>query len=347
MPDDDEEAENFAVQAQIEQIVPALLEIADDAPNSNAMRRVHGRIDVWVHNMQTLSVHENDVAASGVIPILEDFLSDDDLPFRTAKRFPPATFDHMLAILRKWQNGDFGVHPHRGFRRVNGRYRRIPDWPHARNGCFFGHGHLVNGQRFVSRRQMSLEGAHAPTIAGISGTESRGAYSVVMGLHFPKQKLVYADVDCGDTIYYISTALPPEEGEITSNITDPADQNMYVDPTNATRGAKALLKSHETRTPVRVFRSWKASKKVGHRPAQGYRYDGLYEVIDYECLKQRRQIYRFRMKRVRGQNPIHGVKEAEPTARKRKADFRRETSEAERKGASTSTYGVSKRRRTR
>jgi hypothetical protein len=192
---------------------------------------------------------------SGAIPVLHQFLLGNNQPMRHAKRFPLDMYDHLFAILRKWQGGDFSVRPHRGFRRnTDGRWARDPNRPHVRNGRFFGHGHLINGQRFVDRRQLCLVGGHAATQAGIAGTEKLGAYSIVMGLHCAKGQ-VYADVDCGNKIYYMSTALPAEEGEIQSNHIDLADQNLYVDPSNATRGAKALLKSHKTKKPVRLFRS--------------------------------------------------------------------------------------------
>ena len=310
MPEDVAEPEVFATLAQIAEVVQPLQQIAITAPNTNPMRQLRAQIMVWVHNMQTLAVHENDVIASGIVPALEDFLHDDNEPVRRAKRFPPATYDHLLAILRKWQHGDFGVRPHRGFQRVGNRWVRDPNWQLGRDGRFYGEGHLVNGQRFADRKQLCLEGGHAATVAGIAGTAAGGAYSVVMGLHFPKTGRVYADVDCGDTIYYMSTALKALPGERASNVFDPDDEDNPADPDTATKGAKALLRSHETGIAVRVFRSWCASKIVPLRPWKGLRYDGLYTVVDYELLKNRRQIYRFKMERVRGQNPIHGTVKA-------------------------------------
>lgn len=305
--DQEEEGPYFAALNQIVDILEPLQQLAAVGPNTVATRTLLANINVWIHIMQTMPVTENDVAASGVVPALEAFLHADNDDMRRAKRFPPATFDHLLAILRKWQHGDYGVRPHRGFNRVGNRWVRDPNWQLGRDGRFYGEGHLVNGQRFADRRQLCLEGGHAATVAGIAGTAAGGAYSVVMGLHFPETSYVYADVDCGETIYYMSTALKQIPGERPSNFHDPDDEDNPADPDTATRGAKALLRSHETSTPVRVFRSWCASQIVPLRPQRGLRYDGLYTVVDYGLLKNRRQIYRFEMVRVRGQNPIHGT----------------------------------------
>lgn len=312
MPEDLlEEAERFAAPQQLIEIVDLLQRVATAAPNTIAMRNVTGRIRVWIFTMQTNSVHEGDVDATNVIPPLQHFLSDANRPQRQAKRIPWDIYEDLLVILRKWELNDFGVRPHRGFiRNPRGRWVPYPDWQFRRDARFFGHGHLVNGQRFASRYQLWNEGGHAAVVAGIAGTERDGAYSVVMGLHSPASKLVYADVDCGEVIYYMSTALPGEEGELPTNVRDHDDEDLDVDAAEATRGAKALMRSHETGTPVRVFRSWKASKKVPDRPNKGFRYDGLYKVVDYECLQNRRQIYRFKMIRLRdGQGPIRGVRQ--------------------------------------
>ncbi|ETN45347.1 uncharacterized protein HMPREF1541_09178 [Cyphellophora europaea CBS 101466] len=304
------EPEMFATPQQIQAIEPLLQRVADAVPATNAIRHLYACVGTWIHTMGNHSVREDDLHATNVILVLEQFLSDDNMPLRQAKRVPPEIQEDLLIILRKWQVGDFGVRPHRGFiRNDRGRWERDPDWHFGRSGKFFGHGHLVNGQRWVDRKTLWLDGAHAEWMAGIAGNAREGAYSVVMGLHRPTTKQVYADVDCREVIYYMSTALQPQQGELPTNVCDPDDEDVDVDPAEATRGAKALMKSHELKQVVRVFRSWKAHKKVPLRPDSGFRYDGLYKVVDYELLNNRRQIYRFKMVRERtGQGPIRGVK---------------------------------------
>ena len=194
---------------------------------------------------------------------------------------------------------------------------------------------------------MARDGAHGPLIAGISGSKTTGAYSVVMGYHDTYRRDYYADVDCGNRIFYLSTALPKlrgDDGGINrSNHRDPPN-DMFPDQTLATSGAQALIESYEGgKQPVRVFRSFRASKKCPHRPKGGFRYDGLYQVVDYECLKVDRLIYRFEMVRLgetqdigdgqnQGQGPIRSGIVAEPIPReeRRNIDRRRERREADR-----------------
>lgn len=270
--------------------------------------------------MQVNSVREGELRQADVQQPLADFVSNANRPQRQQKDVPVDLVEDLRVISNKWAAGDYSVRPHRGQRR-NERNRWVIDhlwglYLDEQRGKFFGHGHLVNGQRFPDRMSMLVQGAHASKMGGIAGNTEEGAYSIVMGLHFPKQKLVYADVDCGEEIYYISTALKEEEGELESNVLDANDAALYVDPETATTGAKALMKSHETREPVRVFRSFRAAKIVPRRPQWGFRYDGLYRVEDYECLKQRRQIYRFRMKRLsQREDPDNGPLRGQPVAR--------------------------------
>lgn len=332
MPADEDEdlIQLFANPVQLAEIVQLLQEVPATALGGD-MDDLMGRIRAWIFMMQIIPVHEDDVNATQAIPALEGFLSDANRPQRQAKRVPDDTSEDLMAILNKWRFGDFGVHPRRGQRRnANGRWVANPDWLFRRRGQYFGHGHLVNGQIFGSRLQLYIEGGHAATIAGIAGTARGGAYSIVMGLHEPEKRNVYADVDCGEEIYYMSTALKPIPGELPTNVIDPADEALDNDEDRATRGAKALMRSFQTGEGVRLFRSWKLAEIVPHRPEWGYRYDGLYRVVDYECLKKGQQIYRFKMVRLRdGQGPLRtaqnqGGQANTTTKRKTKNEERRE-----------------------
>ena len=49
--------------------------------------------------------------------------------------------------------------------------------------------------------------------------------------------------------------------------------------------------------PVRVFRSWRLPPKNEWRPKNGFRYDGLYDVVEKELLDAERALYRFTMER--------------------------------------------------
>jgi hypothetical protein len=233
------------------------------------------------------------------------------------------------------------------------------NWPHRQHGAFFGHGHLVNGQHFGSRGHLWLEGGHAEFLAGIAGSPEQGAWSVVMGLHDVKKKNVYADVDCGKIIYYMGTALAPENGEDETviNVRDPADDTIDIDDTKATRGTKALIRSchpppGERRQPVRLFRSGKAAKIVPNKPpGKTYRYDGLYDVVDYEILNKRRLIYRFKMVRQKGQPPLRGLAEVEAKQAeleaKRQANRRRKYRDAGEEDGEVESNRLQPRRRRR
>lgn len=325
LPDD--EIENFATPEQINEICALLDRVANDAPNSLAIQQTFTEIRIWLYMMRINAVREDEVRQGGAILRMTDFLSHANAPQRRSKRVPDDIEGDLTVLLRKWQRGDFGVKPHRAFvRGANGRTWALNrDWPHLEDARFFGEGHLINGQIFVNRLALLAEGGHAATQAGIAGTVADGAYSIVMGLHLPKEKKFYADVDQGNTIYYISTALPPVRGELPTNFLDPGDAAQYVDPDSATKGARALMKSQETGRPVRLFRSHLLAPIVPNRPPKPcYRYDGLYQVVDAECLKQCRQIYRFKMERIPGQRPIRGMGASESRSAKSKNKKRRE-----------------------
>ena len=286
--------------------------------------------------MSSVSVRENDLHTSNALPAIQAFLSDANTPNRIAKRVPINIEEDLTYLMRKWELGDYSQLPRRGLIRGNGPRSPLhpdPNWPFKRDSKYFKHGHLVNGQKWNSRAAMARDGAHGPLIAGISGSKHTGAYSVVMGYHNTYRHDYYADIDCGNRIFYLSTALPKPEVEL-----DAAGLPRYPDPTNykdpagttqpdpelATNGAQALMKSNETGTPVRVFRSFRSAKICPHRPKKGFRYDGLYQVVNYECLKAERQIYRFEMVRLdEGQGPIRSGVPCEPISARERLDIRR------------------------
>jgi hypothetical protein len=205
-----------------------------------------------------------------------------------------------------------------------------PQWSVFRNqgrrkADFFGHGHLVNGQMWLARIAMLRDGAHGMHRSGIHGSVEDGAYAIVMGLHFKPE--TYADTDYGPTIFYIGTPLTDRDAG-PSNIKDTEEDATDFGHLEPTAASRALMKSHETQRPVRVFRSYNASKLVKNRPKDCYRYDGLYVVKDYICLKAQQQIYRFTMVRLPedevGQGPLRGWDDNTADERARKRQERRD-----------------------
>ena len=133
---------------------------------------------------------------------------------------------------------------------------------------------------------------HLPTQAGISGSASEGADSIVLSGGYED------DHDEGDVILYTG-----EGGR------DPLT-GQQVKHQQLVRGNRALAVSHRDGLPVRVTR--------GHRhrspfsPRSGYEYAGLYRVEDHwrEVGQSGFLIWRFRLTRLENQDAHHT--EADP-----------------------------------
>lgn len=136
---------------------------------------------------------------------------------------------------------------------------------------------LENGQWWPTQLACGRDGAHGMPEAGIHGNVESGAYSIILSDG-------YKDEDYGDTIKYCGTAgSEPDK------------------PTRATECMKqSLRKGHE----VRVLRSAAMKKGQKYRPDRGFRLDGLYNVVDEECVHEDTSMWRFTMTRVPGQDPI-------------------------------------------
>lgn len=303
--------------------------------------------------MERKSVTQDILDRTDVLRYLEAFLSPRRAQLRHDKNVPIDIVERTTVILRKWQRGDLSALPLRGLIRngFTARFDVNPVWlPRRTTAAFFGHGDLVNGQRWPNRVAMNRDGAHGPLVAGISGKVNGGAYSVVMGLHDINKPEFYADVDLGEIIWYVGTALPADEGDKPSNVKETWDErqmvNPDIEPTNATR---TLMKSQETQIPVRVFRSFRLAEIVPNKPRKGFRYDGLYRVVERECMHRKRQIHRFKMVRLRdregeyAQGPIRDelADEPQPTGSESKLSRQR------RRRVPDSDQGRNVRQRTR
>lgn len=291
-------------------------------------RSDYRRMVEWAIEMQRHSITQTILAATQILPQLQAFLTPANINQHLQKRTPLNLREELDFIREKWARGDLLADANRGIirtiRQTANRGLRYsekidPQWQYRKSDNFYGHGHLKNGQRWLSRFQMSRDGAHGAPQAGICGTKKLGARSIVMGYHDERRNEYYADVDKGWTIWYVGTALSdlnivndPEPKETNIKDTAASSNRRNRSPTNATQ---ALMKSRQTRTPVRVFRSYYLANIVSHKPKEGFRYDGLYRVVGWECLKLDRQIYRFKMRRLRrndpeagGQGPLRGVR---------------------------------------
>lgn len=277
----------------------------------------------WIIEMEDVTVTpgtQQMIVSSQVVPALTMLLAPEDAVTRRAKRLPGYIEEELTVLQRKWDRGDYSGSTTRGLLEVttedvNGipKYKRLrvdKNWPFYRPGLYFGAGDLVNGQIWESRVELQRDGVHAPSIAGISGAADTGAYSIVLGAFDEKKNLGYADIDMGNVIEYMGTALPNENGLGPTNVKDshmsiPGAWDPYspVRPTVATR---AMFTSLDKKTPVRVIRSWKMCSIVKNKPRKGYRYDGLYEVVKATAMKEARQIWSFRLHRLPVELPHQG-----------------------------------------
>ena len=140
---------------------------------------------------------------------------------------------------------------------------------------------------FVNRQELRDAGVHLPTQAGISGSASEGADSIVLSGGYED------DCDEGDVILYTG-----EGGR------DPLT-GRQVKPQQLVRGNLALAVSHRDGLPLRVTR--------GHRhrspfsPPSGYQYAGLYRVDDHwqDTGTAGHRIWRFRLTRLEDQDDHH------------------------------------------
>lgn len=157
------------------------------------------------------------------------------------------------------------------------------------SALYFGNGTIVNGQWWPRQICAVRDGAHGAMIAGITGIKGEGAVSVVMsGAEYNED-----DEDNGEDVWYCGTA---------SN-----------DPSGPTEATNYLILSLESQRPVRLMRSSNIPNSP-FKPSYGFRYDGLYDVVEKELISKVRQHYRFRLVRQRGQPPIrHKGVEARPT----------------------------------
>lgn len=115
------------------------------------------------------------------------------------------------------------------------------------------------GATFATRGQVKAAGLHRHPQAGISGDYAQGADAIVVSGGYPD------DRDFGERIVYTG-----QGGQ--KNRIQVADQEL-------TKGNLALARSEESGLPVRVIRG--AGGDERQSPLAGYRYDGLFVVVDH------------------------------------------------------------------
>ena len=145
----------------------------------------------------------------------------------------------------------------------------------------FGHiDGTKEGQVFANRKELGLSGIHTPPQAGIWGRQNEGSASIVLSGGYAD------DIDDGDYILYTG-----QGGQDKPGGTQVRDQQF-------TLGNKALQLNKDYHLPLRVTRGY----QVEHGPEEGYRYDGLYYVTDYERVKGKEGFFvcRFHLQKEEG-----------------------------------------------
>ena len=132
------------------------------------------------------------------------------------------------------------------------------------------------GTEFASRAELAASGIHRPTQAGISGSSTEGADSIVVSGGYED------DEDYGDYLIYGGQAG-----------FDPNTKQQNEDA-ELSRGNLALVVSYNKGLPVRVTRG------LGSTRQHTYRYDGLYLVERWwvDRGKSGFKIYRFALRKI-------------------------------------------------
>ena len=139
------------------------------------------------------------------------------------------------------------------------------------------------GSNFLNRKELSEVGLHRPTQAGISGSSTEGADSIVLSGGYED------DEDFGKEIIYTGHG-----GQ------DPVTKEQVRDQ-ELTRQNLALAISMKEGLPVRVIRG--AQHASPDSPQAGYRYGGLYRVEHYwqQPGLSGHQVCRFRLVKLEGE----------------------------------------------
>ncbi|CAZ81145.1 unnamed protein product [Tuber melanosporum] len=150
------------------------------------------------------------------------------------------------------------------------------------------------GHWWPSRLACSADAVHPPTVGGIYGGTTTGAYSVAVSGGYED------DVDEGFRFTFTGSGGRDLKGTASN------PKNLRTAPQSSDQtltGFNLALKvSCDTGNPVRVIRGFKAT--LG--PEEGYRYDGLYKVLKawQETGLSGFKVWKYAFKRIDGQAPL-------------------------------------------
>ncbi|EKG13924.1 SRA-YDG domain-containing protein [Macrophomina phaseolina MS6] len=283
------------VEAKLEQ-VKDLIKQCKTQPNKQDMGRLFDRIRDELHDLVFLQV-------TAVALRRKRMLHDDSgLPqlFDENLAHIPFPWDiraDALELYTRWVRQDFAIDLLRGIiKRAPGdgvgnrsTDRIDPRFPGKTKADYYGGGALINGQWWPTQLCTVRDGAHGATQGGIYANKGKPAYSIILsgGNH-------YKDRDDGHEIWYSGT--DGKDGKVSEN-------------------TQSLMLNKSAAKEVRVIRSHNLSQRASaYRPPRGFRYDGCYEVLDWELVDQSKMAYLFHLRRLPNQDPIRFQgKEMRPT----------------------------------
>jgi E3 ubiquitin-protein ligase UHRF1 len=197
-----------------------------------------------------------DYSKSGIVETESDYSSsEEEAPERRQKQRRsnkgeiPDTEEVKDGIGRRTVSGRNVAHIDKNFSRPDPKtFGAIPG--------------VVNGQWWATRLEASRDGCHAPTVAGISGNEKEGCYSVALSGGYED------DVDEGYSFTFTGSGGRDLKGTKTQ------PKNLRTAPQSSDQtltGLNLALKvSCDTGKPIRVIRGFKGRSKWA--PEEGYRY---------------------------------------------------------------------------
>lgn len=120
---------------------------------------------------------------------------------------------------------------------------------------------IKEGQKFPDRKSLIASGLHRSTMHGIDGNGNEGVASIMLSGGYED------DVDWGDEIIYTG-----HRGN------DPKTKEQIADQSWQDHDNKSLVVSKLRNIPVRVIRGFKHKSQFS--PSSGYKYGGLFSVVD-------------------------------------------------------------------
>jgi predicted restriction endonuclease len=121
---------------------------------------------------------------------------------------------------------------------------------------------VSEGQVFSRRKALVEVGLHRTTVSGIDGNGNDGAAAIVLSGGYD------GDEDFGDYIIYTG------HGGNQANTKKQIEDQSWESPVN-----KGLVVSQEKNLPIRIIRGFKHKSALS--PKSGYKYGGLYRVVDH------------------------------------------------------------------